>query len=153
MSDKQLVVFSLQNEEYGLEITKVQEIVRFQEITKVPNAPSFIKGLINLRGQVIPVVDLKKRFYGTGSEVLEDTRIIVVKAAAHTIGIIADQVSEVMRVPEDSIEPTPSLINDFNQSGITGVGKLEGRLLILLDLEKTLSSAEISEIKHVINTK
>ncbi|MDK2823634.1 MAG: purine-binding chemotaxis protein CheW [Clostridia bacterium] len=150
MADKQIVVFSLLNEEYGLEITSVQEIVRFQEITKIPEAPDFIKGIINLRGQVIPVIDLKQRFYNIKSEITEDTRIVVVKIGTKTIGIIADQVSEVLHIPEEAIEPTPALLNDFNQSGITGVGKLEDRLLILLDLEKTLSRDELKQINKVV---
>ncbi|KJS87756.1 MAG: hypothetical protein JM58_03595 [Peptococcaceae bacterium BICA1-8] len=149
MADKQVVVFGLSNEKYGLEITVVQEIVRYQDITRVPEAPLFIKGVVNLRGQVIPVVDLKRRFYQVDSEVTEETRIVVVKVGDKTIGIIADEVSEVLRIPEEAIEPTPTLLNSFNQSGIIGVGKLEGSLLILLDLENTLSSKELKEIEKV----
>jgi len=150
MADKQVVVFRLLDEEYGLEITGVQEIVRYQDITKIPEAPVFIKGILNLRGQVIPVIDLKRRFYGVDSTITEATRIVVVKVGDKTIGIIADEVSEVLRIAEEAIEPTPSLLNDFNQSGIIGVGKLENRLLILLDLAKTLSSEELKEIKKVV---
>jgi len=150
MADKQVVVFGLLNEEYGLEITDVQEIVRFQEITKIPDAPVFIKGILNLRGKVIPIIDLKRRFYQMDSTVTESTRILVVKVGDKTIGIIADEVSEVLRVPEEAIEPTPSLLDEFNQSGIVGVGKLENRLLILLNLEKTLSTEELKEIKKVV---
>ncbi|MGI6225098.1 MAG: chemotaxis protein CheW [Peptococcales bacterium] len=144
MVDKQLVVFTLADEEYGLDIIDVQEIVRYQEITKIPEAPVFIKGILNLRGQVIPVVDLKKRFYQIDSTITDSTRIIVVKAGEKTMGIIADGVSEVLRLPEEDVEPTPSLLNEFNQSGIVGVGKLEGRLLILLNLTQTLGSEELN---------
>ena len=150
MADKQVVVFRILSEEYGLEISGIQEIVRYQDITRIPEAPLFIKGIVNLRGQVIPVVDLKRRFYQVDSQVTEDTRIVVVKVGDKTIGIIADEVSEVLRIPEEAIEPTPTLLNSFNQSGIIGVGKLEGRLLILLDLENTLSSEELNEIKKVV---
>lgn len=150
MADKQVVVFRILSEEYGLEISGIQEIVRYQNITRIPEAPLFIKGIVNLRGQVIPVVDLKRRFYQVDSQVTEDTRIVVVKVDDKTIGIIADEVSEVLRIPEEAIEPTPTLLNSFNQSGIIGVGKLEGRLLILLDLENTLSSEELNEIKKVV---
>ena len=150
MADKQVVVFRILSEEYGLEISGIQEIVRYQNITRIPEAPLFIKGIVNLRGQVIPVVDLKRRFYQVDSQVTEDTRIVVVKVGDKTIGIIADEVSEVLRIPEEAIEPTPTLLNSFNQSGIIGVGKLEGRLLILLDLENTLSSEELNEIKKVV---
>ncbi|KJS22115.1 MAG: chemotaxis protein CheW [Clostridiaceae bacterium BRH_c20a] len=150
MADKQVVVFRILSEEYGLEISGIQEIVRYQDITRIPEAPLFIKGIVNLRGQVIPVVDLKRRFYQVDSQVTEDTRIVVVKVDDKTIGIIADEVSEVLRIPEEAIEPTPTLLNSFNQSGIIGVGKLEGRLLILLDLENTLSSEELNEIKKVV---
>lgn len=150
MADKQVVVFTLLSEEYGLEITKVQEIVRYQEVTKLPEAPEFIKGIINLRGQVIPVIDLKKRFYGLNSEITENTRIVVVKAGTSILGIIADQVSEVLHIPEEAIEPTPTLLQGFNQSGIVGVGKLEGRLLIILELEKALSGEELKEIEEAV---
>lgn len=152
MAEQQFVVFKLAEGEYGLEVTDVQEIVRFQKITKVPEAPVFIKGIINLRGQVIPVIDLKKRFFQADSEANDDmTRILVVKVDERKIGILADEVSEVLRIAEEDIEPTPALINIYNQSGISGIAKLEERLLILLKLEKTLSSEELQEIKKVIN--
>lgn len=150
MADRQVVIFRLLDGEYALEITSVKEIVRYQEITKIPEAPIFIKGLLNLRGQVIPVIDLKRRFYQVDSMVTEETRIVVVKVGEGLIGIIADEVSEVLRLSEKDIEPTPSLLKDFNQSGIVGVGKLEDRLLILLDIERTLSSEELKEIKKVV---
>jgi len=149
MADKQIVVFSLLGEDYGVEITSVQEIVRFQEVTRLPEAPDFVKGIINLRGQVIPVIDLKQRFYNFDSEITDDTRIVVVKVGNKPIGIIAEQVSEVLRLSEEAIEPTPTLLKDFGQSGLTGVGKLEDRLLILLDLEKTLSGEELNQIDKI----
>src|SRR5690554_5592647 len=127
MSDKQVVVFKLLNEEYGLDITQVQEIVRYLDITKIPEAPNYIKGILNLRGQVIPVIDLKRRFYQLDSDVSENTRIVVVKIRESIIGIIADEVSEVLRIPEETIEPTPTLLKEFNHIGIWGIGKLEER--------------------------
>ncbi|MFZ7103616.1 MAG: chemotaxis protein CheW [Peptococcaceae bacterium] len=151
MADKQIVVFSLLSEEYGLEITSVKEIVRFQQVTKIPEAPVYVKGVINLRGEVIPVVDLKQRFYGLDSEITEDTRIVVLKVGANTIGIIADEVSEVLRIPEDSIEPTPAILTEHNKSGIVGVGKLADRLLILIDMQKTLGGEELQKINKAVS--
>jgi purine-binding chemotaxis protein CheW len=150
MAEQQFVLFKLADGEYGIEVNDVQEIVRFQEITKIPEAQEFIKGILNLRGQVIPVIDLKRRFYLEDSKVTDSTRIVVVKVEERKIGIIADEVSEVLRIADDNIEPTPAFINNFNQSGIKGVAKVEERLLILLDLAKTLSFEEIQEIKKVI---
>jgi len=150
MAEQQFVIFKLADGEYGLKITDVQEIVLFQEITKIPEAPVFIKGILNLRGQVIPVIDLKRRFYQRDAEVTDSTRIIVCRVGEKKIGVIADQVSEVLRISEDYIEPTPEFFNNFNHSGIVGIAKYEERLLILLDLEKTLSSDELLESKKVV---
>ena len=147
MGDKQVVVFRLNKEEYGIEITEVQEIVRYQEVTNIPEAPDFVKGIINLRGKVIPVIDLKYRFYNQNSVITEESRIIVIKVEDSILGIIADNVSEVLRVPEEDIESTTLLIG--NMGGISAIGKLEGRLLMFLDLKKALSAEELFEIDQV----
>lgn len=137
----QLVIFRLAKEEYGLPITKVQEINRLVPITKLPQTPSFMEGIINLRGRIIPVVDLRKRFQVAATEYDDDTRIIIVEVSGQTVGIIVDAVNEVVRLNSDSIEPPPpAFVLDARY--IEGVGKLDGRLLILLDIDKILTAQE-----------
>lgn len=146
LKQQQLVSFRLGAEEYGLSIMKVQEIIRLQEITKVPQMPEFIEGVINLRGNVIPIIDLRKRF---GLEIIEktaETRIVVVSVRERVMGIIVDGVSEVLRLSDDQIEPPPPVVSNIGREYIKGVGKLEKRLLILLDIDKILSSQEHSII-------
>lgn len=143
---KQLVTFSLGQEEFGVDILKVQEIIRMVEITKVPKAPDFVEGVINLRGKVIPVVDLRRRFGMTQAEHSKDTRIMVVDICKTITGFIVDSVSEVLRIPADTIEPPPPVVAGIESEYINGVGKLEDRLLILLDLDKVLSGEEINQL-------
>lgn len=143
----QLVVFQLAKEEYGLPITAVQEINRLVPITKLPQTPSFMEGIINLRGRIIPVVDLRKRFQIAVSEHTDDTRIIIVDVNGQTVGIIVDSVNEVVRLRTDSIEPPPpSFVLDARY--IRGVGKLDGRLLILLEIDKILTTEEEIALKQ-----
>lgn len=145
----QLVVFKLGEEEYGVEITQVQEIIRVMETTRVPKTPGYIKGVINLRGKVIPVIELKKLFGLAKSEVDDQTRIMVVEVQEYTVGMIVDCVSEVLRLPSDAIEPTPPVFSSLSDEYIRGVGKLEDRLLILLDLDKILAVSEMSELEKI----
>jgi purine-binding chemotaxis protein CheW len=145
----QLVSFKLKEEEFGVDILQVQEIIRMQEITHVPNAPDFVEGVINLRGRVIPIVDLRKRFGLEHKEHGSATRIIVVMIGQVTVGLIVDEVSEVLRIPEDTVEPPPPIVAGIESDYIKGVGKLEDRLLILLDLNKILSREEKSSLKQV----
>lgn len=149
MAERQFVVFGLAKEEYGIEISWVKEIVRFQEVTKIPEAPAFVKGIINLRGEVIPIVDLKLRYYRQESEITDNTRIVVMKMGEQTVGIIADEVSEVLSIPEEAIEATPGILMEFNNNGIAGVGKVDNRLLILLKVEQILAKEEIKAIEEM----
>lgn len=138
----QLVTFRLGKEEFSLDILSVQEIIRHMELTRVPKTPDFVDGVINLRGKVIPVLDLRKRF-GLGSdEMTNETRIIVVEVANKTVGLKVDAVSEVLRLPADRVEAPPEMVTGVESEYIKGVGKLDGRLLILLDVEKVLSRNE-----------
>ena len=134
----QIVSFRLDQEEYGIEITKVQEIILMGEITRVPQTPEFIKGLINLRSTVIPIVDLRLRFSLNQQPQSDDTRIMVVNVAGKTIGIIVDAVSEVLRIANDQIAPPPPTVAGLGREYLTGLVKLDKRLLILLDIDKIL---------------
>jgi purine-binding chemotaxis protein CheW len=138
----QLVSFHIGNEEFGADILKIQEIIRTMAITKVPNSPDFVEGVINLRGRVIPVVDLRIKLGLPKKEYDNYTRIIVVEIMGKVIGFIVDSVSEVLRIPKSITETPPELVTNINSEYITAVGKLEDRLLILLDLEKVFTTAE-----------
>ena len=135
--DYQLVTFNLDEEEFGIDILKVQEIIRTVEITVVPKMPSYMEGVINLRGKVIPVVNLRTRFNKSQAEQSNNTRIVVVNLNNITVGLLVDSVSEVLRLSEDVVEPPPPIMEGgMDTEYIKSVGRLEDRLLILLDLEK-----------------
>lgn len=142
----QLVTFTINREEYGVEILKVQEIIRTMEITKVPRAPDFMEGVINLRGKVIPIIDLRRRFSLPPKTHDKDTRIIVIDVNGIIVGFVADAVSQVLRIPASTVEPTPPVISGIDAEYISGVGKLDDRLLILLDLDKLLSTEDIEKL-------
>ena len=144
----QLVVFRLAQEEYGLPITKVQEINRLVPITKLPQTPSFVEGVINLRGRIIPVIDLRKRFHLGEKEESDDTRIIIVEVDGQTVGVTVDQVTEVVRLPGNAVEPPPPAFI-LEAQYVNGVGKLDNRLLILLNIDKILTSQEAIELKKI----
>lgn len=145
----QLVTFKLGTEEFGVDILKVQEINKMMNITKIPNAPTFIEGVINLRGKIIPIVDLRKRLGFRDQPYDKSTRIIVVELDGLVLGFIVDSVSEVLRIPENTIEPPPSMVAGIESEYIEGIGKLEDRLLILLELKKVFSSPERKDIETV----
>lgn len=138
----QLVSFKIGEEEFGVEILKVQEINRMLQITKVPNAPSFVEGVVNLRGKVIPIIDLRSRLNMERKESDSKTRIVVVEIDGKIVGFIVDEVSEVLRIPRNITEPPPTVVAGIDSDYITAVGKLEDRLLILLDLDKVLKTDE-----------
>lgn len=144
----QLVSFKIGEEEFGVDILKVQEINRMDQITRVPNAPDYVSGVMNLRGKVIPIINLRKRFRLASKERDKDTRIIVVEFKTRVIGFLVDAVNEVLRIPKSVTEPPPSMVAGIGSEYITAVGKLEDRLLILIDLEKILVPAE----REVVDT-
>jgi len=138
----QLVSFHIGEEEFCVDILKVQEIIRIMQITKMPNLPEFVEGIINLRGRVIPIIDLRIRLGLEKKAHSGTTRIIVVEIEGRTVGFIVDSVSEVLRIPRSITEAPPEIVSNINSEYITAIGKLEDRLLILLDLEKVLSEEE-----------
>ncbi|RMH36157.1 MAG: chemotaxis protein CheW [Nitrospirae bacterium] len=132
----QLVSFHVGDEEYAIDILDVQEIIRMVEITAVPNAAPYVEGVINLRGKVIPILDLRARFGLPSAERTKDTRIIVVDMANVILGFIVDSVSEVLRLPESLIEPSPVTGKSGSAEFHKGVGRVDGRLLVILDLKE-----------------
>jgi len=142
----QLVSFEVGEEEYAVPILSVQEINRMMQITRVPQSPSFVEGVINLRGKIIPVIDLRKRFGLPELENTDDERIIVVEIASRVIGFTVDRVNEVLRINSNIVEPPPSMVCGMDTDYVQGVGKLEDRLLILLHLGKLFTADEFAEI-------
>ncbi|WP_018123562.1 chemotaxis protein CheW [Desulfovibrio oxyclinae] len=145
----QLVTFTIGHEEFAVDILRVQEIIRTMDITNVPRAPEFVEGVINLRGKVIPIVDLRRRFGLESRKHDKHTRIIVIEINMMIVGFIVDSVSEVLRIPSGTIEPPPPVVSGLESEYISGVGQLEERLLILLDLDQLLSNEEKEALNKV----
>lgn len=149
--DVQLVVFRLADEFYGLDISTVQEIITWQPVTRVPRTPRFVEGIINLRGNVIPVIDLRKRFALAQAEVGNQSRIVVVEVGSIVVGLVVDGVSEVLRVQSNQIDPPLGAIAGIDASFIWGVAKTENRLIILLDPDEIVNGTERTELTdHVM---
>ncbi len=146
----QLVSFHLAEEPYGIEITKVREIILMGEITQIPQTPEYIKGLINLRSTVIPVIDLRSRFGLPEAELTGESRIMVINVRGKTIGIIVDAVSEVLRISNDQITPPPPTVAGLGREYLTGLVRLEEQLLILLDIDKLLGEAETAGLEEAV---
>jgi len=146
----QLVVFELGDESYGVDISRVQDINRMQEITEIPHAPESVVGVINLRGRVIPVIDLRKRFGLPDAVRTKDTRIVVVHLEGNLIGVIVDAVSQVLRIPADIVEPPSPVLAGVDSRYLRGIAKLDDKLVILLDLDYVLSRREQEAISEVL---
>ena len=144
--DLQIVVFRLSSEEYALPITKVKDINRFMPLTKMPKSPVFMKGVINLRGEIIPVVDLRERFGLTANEATDDSRIMIVDFNNQLIGIVVDGVTEVITIPAAEIDIPPAA-SKLNIKQVPGIGKFNNRLLILLDIDEVFSAEEVKDLK------
>ena len=136
--EQQLVIFELANEFYGINIAIVESIIKMQAITQLPQSPSYVKGVTNLRGSVLPVIDLRSRFALQPKEDTRQTRIIIVTMGSIKVGVTVDGVSEVLRVSDELIEPLPPMVNSVNSVFLKGIVRLENRLIILLELGKVL---------------
>lgn len=143
----QVVRFMVGKESFGIDIGRVQEIVTVPEITKIPDTPDFLEGIINLRGKIVSVIDLRKRLKLNGSFKDKKNRILVTEMDGKVVGLIVDEVSEVLRLNPDNIEPPPEIVSSTGAEYITGVGKLEDRIILLLDIGKVLSSEEIVRLE------
>jgi len=145
----QWVTFHLEEEKYGVPVQQVKEVLRYSEITPVPGAPDYVLGIINLRGNVVTILDTRKRFALAPREVDDDTRILILEVAEQTVGILVDSVSEVMRLRASEIETAPNVGNDESSKYIQGVASRDSHLLILVDLDKLLSDSEWQDVANV----
>ncbi|MCC5851280.1 MAG: chemotaxis protein CheW [Alkalimonas sp.] len=142
----QWVTFKLQDETYGINVMQVQEVLRYTEIAPVPGSPDYVMGIINLRGNVVTVIDTRARFGLEGAEVSDNTRIVIIEADKQVVGILVDSVAEVVYLKASEIDTAPNVGNDESAKFIQGVTNREGELLILVDLNKLLTDEEWDEI-------
>lgn len=149
VKENKYIVFRLLDEEYGVEVNQVRSIERMQRITRVPRTPGFVKGVINLRGVVTPIIDLKIRFRLGTEQYTDDTRIIIVAVEDMEVGLIVDAANDVIDIGSDTIEPPPEVVGGIKANYLEGIAKLEGRLLILLNLEKVLNADELMQVNEM----
>jgi purine-binding chemotaxis protein CheW len=152
MSSEQYLTFFLRGEEYGVGILRVKEIIEYETVTRVPTTPAHVRGVINLRGSVLPVIDLAAKFGHDESEASRTTCIVVLEVRQEgellALGIVADAMSEVVDIPAAAIEPPPAFGTNVRVDFLTGMGKLERRIVLILDLDRILSPAEMQQAVH-----
>ena len=145
----QLVIFKLGNEAFGVEIATVESIIKMQAITRLPQATSFVEGIINLRGKILPVIDLRRRLNIPLTEITKDSRMVVVALAGTTVAMIVDQVNEVLRINDDIVEVPPAISQSVDSRFIEGIAKINEALVILLNLSKVLDTSETSMLEAI----
>ncbi len=143
----QYVIFRLDESEFGVEIGQVLRIVRLMEVTRVPRAPRFLEGVVNIHGEMVPVVDLKKRFELPWQEYGDKARILIVEVEGQTVGMIVNSVTEITWIPTSAIEPPPEMVAEISGIYLTGLGSLDDRLVIFLDLSRVLTTEEVEELE------
>jgi purine-binding chemotaxis protein CheW len=152
LNEIQTIIFALGNEEFAIDISRIQSIIKIPEITKIPNSPNTIRGMIDLRGQIIVIVDLRLKFGFQAKEDDNNTTIIIIEVGENTIGIVVDEVKETLTLKKEQIEQAPSIITQkIHADYINGVGVLDKRLIIILDILKVLGIDEITEIEKLQN--
>ena len=147
----QFVTFEVEDEEFAIDILTVQEIIRMMQITRVPQSPPSVEGVINLRGQITPIVDLRKRFDLAAREHNNESRIVVVEVKGRVLGFIVDRVNEVLRVDSSIVQPAPELASSVESDYVRGVGKLDDRILILLDLERLFAERDLDDVDQCLD--
>lgn len=148
--EKQLVIFELGAENFGIDIASVEGINKMLEITRIPQSPGYMLGITNLRGSVLPVIDLQKRFGMAPLEQTNETRIVVANMDGVKVGMVVSAVSEVLTIDDSVIEPPPPMVSNINSEFITGVAKIDKRLVILLDLARVLTQDEKIQVAKVV---
>ena len=150
MSSLQQVIFRLDKEEYGLDIMKVNGIEKYQEVVKMPNSPEYIEGIINLRGEVLPIYSLRKKFHLVEKEIDDETKIIVTYSNDMKIGFVVDSVAEILHIESENIEEAPKIVTGVSRKYIKSVAKQEDRMIILLDIDLVISDEERLELGDVV---
>lgn len=145
VNEAKFIIFQLKDEEYGVEVDQVRSIERMQHITRVPRTPDFVKGVINLRGVITPIIELRKRFGIKENETTDSTRIIIVAVANMEVGLIVDAANDVADIANNSVEPPPEVVGGIEADYLRGVTKLDKRLLILLNLDKVINPKDLNE--------
>ena len=145
----QMINFTVGGDEYAVEIQKVREVINFREITQLPKAPSFVKGIINLRGEVIPVIDLREKFGLTHDAYSPMTNVVIVEIGRKAVGVVVDSVRHVIRVAPSELAPSPPFIGGLSGRYVSGVAKLGERLVVVLDMEKILTAGELIELRSL----
>jgi purine-binding chemotaxis protein CheW len=148
-SGGEYLTFILGSEEYGIEILKVQEIRSYEAVTKIANTPEFIKGVINLRGNIVPIIDLRMRFKLSNAQYNDTTVVIILNLSNRTMGIVVDGVSDVLELSSAQISPVPELVSNIDTKYLLGLGTADGRMLILVDIEQLMSSQEMALVEAV----
>ncbi|MBO8129214.1 MAG: chemotaxis protein CheW [Peptococcaceae bacterium] len=146
--EEQIVVFELSGQIYGVGIADVWEIIRMEKITRVPKAPEFVEGIINLRGRIVPIIDLRKRFHLPEGEQTKSSRIIIVQVGEMTVGMIVDAVHEVLSVSMDSMKPPPPVVGGVDAEFLRGIVLRDDRLIIMLNLDKVLQKDEQEQLRE-----
>jgi purine-binding chemotaxis protein CheW len=146
---QEFLVFALGEEEYGIDILKVQEIRGYDTVTRIANAPDFVKGVINLRGIIVPIVDMRIKFHLGRIDYDHQTVVIILNVAGRVVGMVVDGVSDVLTLTTEQIKPAPEFGSTLNTEFLTGLGTVEGRMLILMDIEKLMSSEEMALMDQV----
>ena len=150
---QEFLIFTLGDEEYGIDILKVQEIRGYDQVTRIANTPTFIKGVTNLRGVIVPIIDLRVKFAQSGVSYNENTVVIVLNVRGRVVGAVVDSVSDVMQLTEQMIQPAPEMSNSIvDTTYITGIANVSDRLLILMDIESLMGSAEMGLINSLSAT-
>lgn len=147
--DNKVVVFKIDNEEFAVSIIQVERILGYTEPTKIPESPDFIKGVITYQDEILPIMDLKKKFNLSDTKLKDNPKIVVVKSEDKKVGLIVDLVSEVMNVDDSMIEEAPSIVKGISNKYISGMIKLNDRIIILIDTEKILTNDEMSKIQSL----
>lgn len=150
MGTQQLVKFQVGDDTFGIEITQIYQILKPQQIFKVPNAPQYIEGLLNLRGKVLTIFNLRIRFGLPAKENDENTRIITVNIGDYLLGFIVDSVTEIIRIQDEEIESTPSVLKDFDKRYLSGIAKVEEKLILLLNFKEILTPDEEQQVKDIV---
>ena len=150
MAMQQFIKFKVGDETFGIKITEIFQIIKPQEVFKVPNTPAFVEGLLNLRGKVLTVFNLRKRFNMPEKENDENTKIIIVNMNGMLLGFTVDSVTEIVRVPDEEIESTPPVLQNFDRRFLSGVAKLDDKLILLLDFEKVLTPDEERQVRDIV---